>query len=470
MKENFIKDNFLLYSDLAKQLYADFAAALPIIDYHCHLPADQIAANHKFENITKIWLEGDHYKWRAMRTLGVEEKFITGEASDRDKFQKWAESVPYTLRNPLYHWTHMELKNPFDINLLLNEKSAQQIFDQTNEKLTQDNFSTQGLLTHFNVEMVGTTDDPADDLNHHKHIQTSTFGKKVLPSFRPDKSFNISGGNEYRNYLNKLSQTSKVNIHDIDSLLKALITRIHDFHACGCRISDHGLSFMPTAGKISLSKLEQIFKEVIDGDDHSVSEEVKEAFTFHILSTLSLKYHELDWTQQFHLGAFRNTNSRSKLLLGADTGFDSIGDYKQGEGLWKFLDHLQQSDQLPRTIIYNLNPSDNALFASMIGNFQEEGVKGKIQFGSAWWFLDQLDGMKQQVDTLSNLGLLSCFIGMLTDSRSFLSYSRHEYFRRMLCNIFAEDIKSGLLPNDIAWLGKIIADICYHNAKSYFKI
>ena len=409
---SFIKEDFLLQSDLAAELYYEYAKDLPIIDYHCHLPPKEIANNHKFDTITSIWLDGDHYKWRAMRTLGVEERYITGDASDREKFQKWAEVVPYTLRNPLYHWTHMELKNPFGFNKLLDGQSAENVFNQTKALLQQDEFSTQGLLTHFKVEMVGTTDDPADSLEYHATLADSSFKTKVLPSFRPDKSFNVGGADLYRSYIQKLSGAAQIDIVDLDSLITSLYKRIQDFHHLGCRIADHGLSRMPVQTHFEVEDLNKIFMQVLAGDDSQVTEQVIENFTFYILSNLCRKYHELDWTQQFHLGAFRNTNTRNKLLLGADTGFDSIGDYKQGESLWKFLDQLQQNDQLTRTIIYNLNPSDNALFASMIGNFQAEGIKGKVQFGSAWWFLDQLDGMKEQINTLSNLGLLSCFIGM----------------------------------------------------------
>lgn len=470
MKESFIKESFLLNSQLANELYVEYVSALPIIDYHCHLPPDQIAKDHKFDSITAIWLQGDHYKWRAMRALGVSEKYITGDASDWDKFNKWAEVVPYTLRNPLYHWTHMELKNPFGIDTMLDPDSAAFIYDQTKSLLQEDRFSTQGLLTHFNVEMVGTTDDPIDSLIHHKAIAQHEFKTKILPSFRPDKSFNIDGGEDYRVYIHQLSVASNSSITDLDSLLYALYQRIDYFHALGCRIADHGLGCLPFQTNITIETVNNTLKSVLSGHENHVSTEVKDAFVFYVLTHLSKRYHEKDWTQQFHLGAFRNTNTRSKLLLGADTGFDTIGDYKHGERLWRFLDFLQETDQLTRTIIYNLNPADNALFASMIGNFQQEGVKGKIQFGSAWWFLDQLDGMKEQMNILSNLGLLSCFVGMLTDSRSFLSYSRHDYFRRLLCDIFADDVLKGKLPNDKKWIGKIVQDICYFNAKEYFKI
>ncbi|MGN0002975.1 MAG: glucuronate isomerase [Sphingobacterium composti] len=470
MKNNFIKEDFLLNSSLAKEFYFDYVSTLPIIDYHCHLPPDQIATNHKFESITEIWLNGDHYKWRAMRAIGVAEKYITGDAIDQEKFAKWAEVVPYTMRNPLYHWTHMELKNPFGIDKLLDPTSADSIYQDTKSLLKEDRFSTQGLLSHFKVEMVGTTDDPIDSLEHHRALNNSDFETKILPSFRPDKAFNIDGGDFFREYIQRLSTVSNIQILDLDSLLEALFNRIEYFHALGCRIADHGLGCLPFETNIALESINITFKSILAGENIHIVSEMKDAFVFYVLTNLSKKYNEKNWSQQFHLGAFRNTNTRSKIQLGPDTGFDTIGDYQHGERLWKFLDFLQKTDQLPRTIIYNLNPSDNALFGSMIGNFQQEGIKGKIQFGSAWWFLDQLDGMKDQIDTLSNLGLLSCFVGMLTDSRSFLSYSRHEYFRRLLCEIFADDVLKGKLPNDKGWIGKILQDICYYNAKDYFNI
>ncbi|MGY5251721.1 glucuronate isomerase [Sphingobacterium spiritivorum] len=466
--EQFLNDNFLLSTPLAQQLYHDYAASLPVIDYHSHLPPLDIRENKNYKNITDIWLAGDHYKWRAMRAFGVEEKYITGDASDRDKFQKWAETVPFTIRNPLFHWTHMELKNPFGFSGLLNGQNAQDVFDKTEQQLQTSAFSTQGLLQHFNVEMVGTTDDPADDLADHSAIAQSDFKTKILPSFRPDKSLHLDGGDDYRTYLTRLSAVANVQIVDLDSLIAALHIRIEFFHALGCRISDHGLSCFPLKGNSDTEKINHIFKAVLDGDDTGVTVEIKDSFSFYILAAVSRKYHEKGWAQQYHVGALRNNNQRQRLLLGPDTGFDSIGDYQHAAALSAFLNHLDRTDQLAKTIIYNLNPADNAVFASMAGNFQGEGIKSKIQFGSAWWFLDQLDGMKKQMDALSNMGLISCFIGMLTDSRSFLSYSRHEYFRRLLCNIFAEDIHKGLIPNDPEWIGKIISDICYFNAKEYF--
>lgn len=463
----FIHDNFLLQSDIAEQLYHNYAEGLPLIDYHSHLPPDVIAANDNFPNMTQIWLAGDHYKWRAQRVLGIDEKYITGSAPDRDKFRKWAEAIPYTLRNPLYHWTHMELKNPFGIRELLGPHNADRIYDQTAEQLQTPEFTPRGLLKHFRVEMVGTTDDPVDALEHHRAIAESGLETKILPSFRPDKVFRLAGGDDFRGYLVRLEKTSGQKISDIDSLFIALQQRVNYFHDHGCRISDHGLACIPydTADK---ARLDDVLKQVLAGDDGSAAA-YEGSFTALVLTELCRMYHAKGWVQQFHLGPLRNNNTRKLRVLGADTGFDSIGDFRQGESLSAFLNKLEKSDQLAKTILYNVNPADNAVFAAMTGNFQGEGVKGKVQFGSAWWFMDQLDGMTDQLNTLSNIGLLSCFVGMLTDSRSFLSYPRHEYFRRLLCNLLAEDVKRGYLPADTEWIGKIVGDVCYYNARTYFQ-
>ena len=461
----FLHDDFLLQSALAGRLYHDYAKALPIIDYHSHLPPGAIASDRKFDNLTHIWLAGDHYKWRALRVLGTEERYITGNATDREKFRKWAEAVPYTLRNPLYHWTHMELKNPFGITELLGPDNADRIFDAASAKLQAPAFSPRGLLTHFGVEMVGTTDDPVDDLNDHQAIAGSGFGTKVLPTFRPDKAFQLSKGDDYRRYIGQLQASSGVAIVDLDTLLDALWNRLYYFHSRGCRIADHGLNSLPR--QLDSRSLNDVFKQVLAGDDRLAAEH-EEAFTFLVLSELSKLYHDKGWVQQFHLGPLRNTNSRKLRELGADTGYDSIGDFQQAQSMQHFFNTLEEEGRLARTVVYNLNPADNAVFAAMMGNFQAGGTRSKMQFGSGWWFLDQLDGMTQQLNTLSNIGLISCFVGMLTDSRSFLSYSRHEYFRRLLCNLFAEDINRGLLPDDIEWTGKVIQDICYYNAKQYF--
>ena len=461
----FLHDDFLLQSATAVKLYHDYAKELPIVDYHSHLPPDAIASDKTFENLTRIWLAGDHYKWRALRVLGIEERYITGDAADREKFRKWAEAVPYTLRNPLYHWTHMELKNPFGIEELLSGSNADRIFDSASAQLQAPEFSPRGLLTHFGVEMVGTTDDPVDDLHHHSAIAGSGFGTKVLPTFRPDKVFQLSKGDDYRRYIQQLQESSGVAIVDLDTLLDALWNRLYYFHSQGCRIADHGLNSLPK--QTDSHSLNDVFKQVLAGDDRLAAEH-EEGFTFLVLSELCKLYHDKEWVQQFHLGPLRNTNSRKLRELGADTGYDSIGDFRQAQAMQQFFNALEEDGRLAKTVVYNLNPADNAVFAAMMGNFQAEGMRGKMQFGSGWWYLDQLDGMTQQINTLSNIGLISCFVGMLTDSRSFLSYSRHEYFRRLVCNLFAEDINKGMLPDDLEWTGKVIQDICYYNAKQYF--
>jgi len=466
MTDTFLGHDFLLQTDVARELYHDYAKGLPIIDYHSHLPPDVIAKNKPFENITQIWLAGDHYKWRAQRALGVEEQYITGNASDREKFRRWAACVPYTLRNPLYHWTHMELKNPFGYQQLLSEKNADEVFDLTRERLQTDAFTPQGLLRHFKVEMVGTTDDPLANLHEHKQIAASDFKTQVLPSFRPDKVFALGQGETYRAYIHALSEASSIVIVDLASLIAALQQRVDYFHEYGCRIADHGLSHIPHVIFESV-EIDRVFQAVLRGDDREALA-YQDAFTTYILHRLCKMYSDKQWVQQFHLGALRNNNIRKLNELGADTGYDSIGDFQQGATLSAFLNKLEYEKCLAKTILYNLNPADNEVFAAMTGNFQSEGIKGKMQFGSGWWFLDQLQGMTNQLNSLSNIGLVSCFVGMLTDSRSFLSYSRHEYFRRLVCNLFADDIKKGLLPYDIAWTGKIIQDICYYNAKHYF--
>ncbi|GAA4801519.1 glucuronate isomerase [Olivibacter ginsenosidimutans] len=465
--ENFIGEDFLLQSAIAKELYHQYAKELPIIDYHSHLPPDTLASNQTFENITQLWLAGDHYKWRAQRVLGIEERYITGDASDEEKFKTWAACVPYTVRNPLYHWTHMELKNPFGYHKMLSSTNADEVYALTGDLLQLPHFTTKGLIRHFNVEMVGTTDDPTSDLKDHQRIAASGFETKVLPSFRPDKIFALAQGESYRAYVQSLSEVSGIVIQDLDTLLEALQQRVNYFHDHGCRIADHGLACMPSIN-FNRSELNRVFKEVILNKEDQNAQQQQDAFTGFVLQELCKLYNRKQWVQQFHLGALRNTNERKLKELGADTGYDSIGDFQQGQRLVAFLNALEQENSLTKTILYNLNPADNEVFAAMTGNFQLEGVRGKIQFGSGWWFLDQLQGMTNQLNSLSNIGLISCFVGMLTDSRSFLSYSRHEYFRRLVCNLFADDINNGLLPKDIPWIGKIIQDICYYNAKHYF--
>lgn len=460
-----IPDDFLLYSEKARILYHDYAKDLPIIDYHNHLPPQEIAENKNFKTITEVWLKGDHYKWRAMRTLAVDESLITGDASDEDKFHAWAKIVPSTIRNPLFHWTHMELKNPFGINNFLNADSASEIYQHTNQLLAQSDFTTQGLLKQFKVQMVGTTDDPADSLEYHKAILNQNIELKVKPSFRPDKSLMIGDATVYRAYIQKLSTASGIQITDVESLLAALRNRIDFFAVHGCSISDHGLTSIPS--KVTLTDEQKTeYAQFLKGDANYFSD--TDAFAGYVLTEVCKMYHEKGWVQQFHLGAIRNNNHGMMRKLGPDTGYDSIGDFKQAESLSNFLGNLSLEDQLTKTIIYNLNPADNDVFATMIGNFADGKVKGKVQFGSGWWFLDQKDGMEKQLNSLSNMGVLSTFIGMLTDSRSFLSYPRHEYFRRILCNLLGNEMENGQVPDDEKWIGKIVQDISYYNAKEYF--
>ena len=464
-QQSFLNEDFLLPNEFAKTLYHSYAKDLPIIDYHCHLSPQDLANNHQFENLTKIWLDGDHYKWRAMRTLGVDEKYITGTATDLEKFEKWAYVVPHTVRNPLYHWSHLELKRYFGIGKLLSPDTANEIFDECSAKLKQPAFSVRNLVPRMNVEIICTTDDPTDNLEHHIKIAQDNFSVKVLPTFRPDKAFAVGHGHTYNAYIQKLSNASGIVVKDFDSLLAALSNRIDFFDKQGCKLSDHGLEQMPH----NLSKEfnpSVIFDKVLKGEELSHNEII--SFQYSVLLELSRLYHANGWTQQFHLGALRNTNSRMLQKLGPDTGFDSIGDFSQAKSLAHFLNELDRANQLTKTILYNLNPADNEVMATMIGNFNDGSIKGKMQYGSAWWFLDQKDGMTKQINTLSNLGLLSCFIGMITDSRSFLSFPRHEYFRRILCNLLGRDVENGELPRDEKWLGKMVQDICYNNAKTYF--
>jgi glucuronate isomerase len=463
--KHFIGDDFLLQNDFSKRLYHGYASKLPIIDYHCHLPPQDIACNRQFENLSRIWLEGDHYKWRAMRTLGIEEKFITGNASDVEKFSKWAFTVPYTVRNPLFHWSHLELKRYFGIDQLLTPESQKDIYHDCSDKLQSAEYATQNLLHKMNVEVVCTTDDPTDDLTHHIKLKNS--GCKVLPAFRPDKAYAIENTGAFIAYLSTLSNKSGININSFDDLIEALSNRITYFHTLGCRLSDHGLEQLYYFEESAEYDQDTILDKVRSG--RQVSKQEQQYFKYKVLLSLCYLYHKHGWVQQFHLGALRNANERMMKQLGADVGFDSVGDFSQAGTLAKFLNELDRTNQLSKTVIYNLNPADNEVIATMIGNFNDGSVKGKIQFGSAWWFLDQKDGMEKQINTLSNLGLLSCFIGMLTDSRSFLSYPRHEYFRRILCNLIGRDVENGELPADEMWLGKIVADVCYYNAKAYFQ-
>jgi glucuronate isomerase len=465
--KQFLDENFLLKNKTAEILYHEYAKNMPIIDYHCHLPQQQIAENKNFDNLTQVWLYGDHYKWRAMRTNGVEEKYCTGNASDYEKFQAWAKTVPYTLRNPLYHWTHLELQRYFDVHTILNESSAKKIYDDCSAKLKTPEFAVRNLLKKMNVAAVCTTDDPIDNLEYHLQLRKEGFEIPILPAFRPDNAMNVSDPVKFNAYIKKLEAVSDIAVSNFNDFLFALQSR-HDFFASvGCKVSDHGLEEI-YAEDFTGAEIETIFHKVHGGKMLDSVEQLK------FKSAMLLHFAEWDWekgwSQQFHLGALRNNNTRMTQTLGPDTGWDSIGDFAQGRGIAKFLDKLDSQDKLAKTILYNLNPADNELMATMIGNFNDGSVEGKVQWGSSWWFLDQKDGMVKQMNALSNMGLLSKFVGMLTDSRSFLSYPRHEYFRRILCNLFGEEIENGEMPNDIKWTGKIIQDICYYNAKNYFNL
>ena len=461
----FLDENFLLTNKTAQKLYHDFAQPMPIIDYHCHLPPDQIANDINFKNLTQIWLYGDHYKWRAMRTNGVDEKYITGNASDWEKFEKWAETVPYTLRNPLYHWAHLELQRYFDVHEILKASSAKKIYENCSAKLQTKEYSVKNLILKMNVKVICTTDDPVDDLQYHRKIKDDGFEVKVFPAFRPDKAIAVEDVDSFNNYVQKLEKASNVSIGNYQSFMDALKQRHDYFATMGCSVSDHGLEQI-YAEEYTEAEIRQIFDKIRSGKDLQYSEILK--FKSAMLYIFAIWDHEKDWVQQYHLGALRNNNTRMLQQLGADTGWDSIGDFSQGKALATFLNRLDKNNQLTKTILYNLNPSDNELMATMVGNYNDGSVPGKIQFGSAWWFLDQKDGMIKQINALSNMGLLSRFVGMLTDSRSFLSYPRHEYFRRILCNLFGEEIENGELPDDIKWTGKIIQDICFNNTSSYF--
>jgi glucuronate isomerase len=461
----FIDENFLLKNETAEILYHQYAKDMPIIDYHCHLPPDQIAEDKNFENLTQVWLYGDHYKWRAMRANGISEEYITGNKSDWEKFEKWAETVPYTLRNPLYHWTHLELQRYFDVYDILSPATAKKIYDECTAKLQTPEYSVRNLLKKMKVVAVGTTDDPTDDLAYHQQLKADGFEVKVLPAFRPDKAMNADDLIALNAYIAKLEKVHGSAIKNYEQYLAALKKRHDYFAANGCVLSDHGLEQL-YAENYTRDEVSAIFNKIGAGEVLTKQEILQ--FKSAMLHEFAVWDHEKNWVQQYHVGALRDNNSRLLKNLGPDTGLDSIGDFSQGAALSKFMNRLDSSNQLAKTIIYNLNPADNELFAAMIGNFNDGSVAGKIQFGSAWWFLDQKDGMIKQLNALSNMGLLSRFIGMLTDSRSFLSFPRHEYFRRILCNLLGEDIENGELPNDIAWVGKIVQDICYNNAKSYF--
>ncbi|TWR31705.1 glucuronate isomerase [Mucilaginibacter pallidiroseus] len=463
--KSFLDQDFLLQTETARRLYHEYAADMPIIDYHCHLPPAQIAHDINFDNITAAWLHGDHYKWRAMRANGVNESYITGGKSDKEKFEMWAATVPYTLRNPLYHWTHLELQRYFGISSRLMPATADDIYNDCTVKLQSREYSVQKLIKSRNVEVICTTDDPVDNLQYHDFISKNGFGVKVLPAFRPDKAMNTDDLPALNIYINQLEQVADIAMVNFDSYLTALKKRHNYFAAHGCCVSDHGVDRI-YAEDYTEREIADIFYKIRSGQLLTPLESAK--FKSAMLYQFAIWDHEKGWVQQYHIGAIRNNSTRGFKQSGPDTGRDSIGDLPQARSLSKFLDRLDADGRLAKTILYNLNPADNEMMATMAGNFNDGSVAGKVQYGSAWWFLDQKDGMARQINTLSNMGLLSRMVGMLTDSRSFLSFPRHEYFRRILCNLFADDIENGELPNDLQWTGKIIQDICYFNAKRYF--
>ena len=461
----FIHDDFLLQSDPARELYHNYAKSEPIFDYHCHLSPEEVATDRRFPDLFDIWLRGDHYKWRAMRSNGISERYCTGDASPKEKFLKWAETVPHTLRNPLFHWSHIELQRYFGIDTILSPKTAEEIWERANAKLQEPSFSARGILEKFRVAVVCTTDDPVDSLEHHLAIAQSDLKTKVYPTFRPDKALTVDQPAGFNAWCDKLASVANVEVNSLQALEEALAKRHAFFHSLGARVSDHGLercfaTFAP------VSEIAAIFEKVRKGAAATPDE--KEKFASHMMVFFGHLDAKAGWTKQLHLGALRNNNSRLLRTLGPDTGFDSVGDFPQGVTLARYLDRLDTDNLLPKVVIYNLNPADNYMFATMLGNFQDGSFPGKIQFGSGWWFLDQKEAMEWQLNALSNLGLLSRFVGMLTDSRSFLSYPRHEYFRRTLCNLLGSDIEHGLLPRDLPLVGEMVKRICFSNAKEYF--
>jgi glucuronate isomerase len=462
----FINEDFALQNEPARRLYHEYAKNMPIIDYHCHLPPEEVAEDKRYSNIAEIWLHGDHYKWRAMRSDGVPEKYCTGDASDWEKFEMWARTMPHLLRNPLYHWTQLELKRYFGIDELLSPDTAEDIWNRCNKRIQQPDFSARSLMKQSNVVLICTTDDPVDDLQHHKKVAADdSFDVQMLPTWRPDAGMAVEEPERFGAWLKKMETASGVELKDYDALLEAFRKRHDYFHECGCRLSDHGLE-TAYAENYADSELRSIFSKARDGQAATGEEAAK--FKSALLYELALLDHDKGWTQQFHFGPIRNNNSRLFEQKGRDIGFDSIGEFELARPLSKFLDRLDREDRLAKTIIYNINPSQNAVVATMIGNFQDGSIPGKIQMGSGWWFNDQMDGMERQMEDLSQMGLLSRFVGMLTDSRSFLSYTRHEYFRRILCNLVGDDMDKGLVPFDFELVGGMIRDISYNNAANYF--
>jgi len=463
--KKFMDENFLLQTKTAQKLYHEHAAKMPVFDYHCHINPKDIAEDRQFNSITEIWLAGDHYKWRGMRTNGVDEKYCTGDASEWEKFEKWAETVPQTIRNPLYHWTHLELKKFFGINEVLSPKNAREIYDACNEKLKTPDYSCRNIIRMANVHTICTTDDPVDNLQYHQKIKSDGFEVAVLPAWRPDKSMAVDDVPTYNQYINQLAEVSGMEINTFDDLMIALNKRHRFFHDNGCRLSDHGLD-TAFCEDYTADEIDSMFLKVRSG--FRISIKSIEKFKSCMLYEFGRMDHSRGWTQQLHIGALRNNNTRLFNKVGPDTGFDSIGDKPVAESLSGLLNRLDMENKLCKTVLYNLNPRDNELYATMIGNFQDGSIPGKMQWGAGWWFLDQKDGMEKQINTLSNLGLLSRFVGMLTDSRSFLSYTRHEYFRRTLCNIIGNDVENGEIPNDMELLGQMVENISFNNAKNYF--
>jgi glucuronate isomerase len=460
----FVNDDFLLQTETARELYREHAAGQPILDYHCHLPAGEIAANRRFTNLFEIWLEGDHYKWRAMRAHGIAERYCTGDADVYQKFLAWAATVPRCLGNPLYHWAHLELKRYFGIDELLNERTAPSIWKRANEVLATDRLTAEGILGQFQVQALCTTDDPADDLKAHSSIASSRLKTRVYPTFRPDAALDIHLPETFNRWVDRLGAAAGVEIARLNHLLEALRRRHAHFHEVGCRLSDHGLPHC-YAKFCTERDAAAIFDKARVGREIATSE--REQFASYMMLFFGHLDSEKGWTKQLHLGALRNANTRALKTLGPNTGFDSIGDWPQARRLAAYLDRLNSDNALPKIIIYNSNPADNYVLATMAGNFPSEGVRGRVQLGSAWWFLDQKDGIESQLNALSNTGLLSNFIGMVTDSRSFMSYPRHEYFRRVLCNLLGRNIESGEIPNDKQMAGEMIRNICFRNAQSY---